>query len=84
MMYRNIYCDYFCCEYYQEGKCTSPELHLGFHGPCVECKFSEEHLEKYLEEQKAKPQGQSKDYGKATLQPKVYPLRQESEKISKE
>lgn len=81
-MGQKIYCDCFYCKYEEKGRCLSAQLHLGMHEPCGEYELSEEKLSRHLEQQKGKSGRQ--DYGKSTLQPKVYPLRQESEKISKE
>ena len=47
-MKQTIYCDCFYCEHYEEGKCLSPELHLGFHSSCKEFTPSEDKLTAHI------------------------------------
>ena len=48
-MKQTIYCDCFYCEYYENDKCISPELHLGLHSSCKEFTPSEEKLNAYVD-----------------------------------
>ena len=82
-MEQKIYCDCFYCEYFENGRCISSELHLGFRDVCREFSISEEKMNNHLEEQKKKEK-KNLEYGKVVLKSEVYLIRQENEKIREE
>ena len=48
-MKQTIYCDCFYCEHYEDSKCLSPELHLGFQRSCKEFVHSQKKLDAYFD-----------------------------------